>query len=168
MSVFNDCLFPIICMILRLFLYRNLNLHSQFWWYMFLRRVRHLRLDSFVIIFNICLFAYTKLSFRTCLSHVGFTRFYYKFSFALSFALYFAFSFAFSFVFFSGWGLGAFLMWWPPSAMWAGPLIFLWPPPGMSEWSHHFELGIMCCMLSMFHVSRIVANISKPSLPFAQ
>ena len=23
--------------------------------------------------------------------------------------------------------------WWPPSAMWAGPLIYLWPPPGMSE-----------------------------------
>ena len=24
-----------------------------------------------------------------------------------------------------GWGLGAFLRWWPPSATWAGPLIFL-------------------------------------------
>ena len=24
----------------------------------------------------------------------------------------------------SGWGLGAFLRWWPPSAMWAGPLIY--------------------------------------------
>ena len=23
-----------------------------------------------------------------------------------------------------GWGLGAFLRWWPPSAMWEGPLIF--------------------------------------------
>ena len=33
----------------------------------------------------------------------------------------------------SGWGLGAFLSWWPPSTMWAGPLIFLWPPPGVSE-----------------------------------
>ena len=32
-----------------------------------------------------------------------------------------------------GWGLRAFLNWWPPSTMWAGPLIFLWPPPGMSE-----------------------------------
>ena len=30
----------------------------------------------------------------------------------------------------SGWVLGAFLGWWPPSAMWVGPLIFLWPPPG--------------------------------------
>ena len=29
-----------------------------------------------------------------------------------------------------GWGSGAFLRWWPPSAMWAGPLIYLWPPPG--------------------------------------
>ena len=33
----------------------------------------------------------------------------------------------------SGWGLGAFLRWWPPSAMWVGPLIYLWPPPGMTE-----------------------------------
>ena len=24
----------------------------------------------------------------------------------------------------SGWGLGAFLRWWPPSTMWAGPLIY--------------------------------------------
>ena len=30
-----------------------------------------------------------------------------------------------------GWGL--FLRWWSPSVMWAGPLIYLWPPPGMSE-----------------------------------
>ena len=30
-------------------------------------------------------------------------------------------------------GLGAFLGWWPPSTMWAGPLIFLWPPLEMSE-----------------------------------
>ena len=32
-----------------------------------------------------------------------------------------------------GWGLGFFLRWWPPSTMWAGRLIFLWPPRGMSE-----------------------------------
>ena len=32
-----------------------------------------------------------------------------------------------------GWGLGAFLMQWPPSATWAGPLNLLWPPPGMSK-----------------------------------
>ena len=32
-----------------------------------------------------------------------------------------------------GWGLGAFLRWWPPSTMWVDPLIYLWPPPGMSE-----------------------------------
>ena len=29
-----------------------------------------------------------------------------------------------------GWGLGAFLRWWPPSTMWAGSLIYLWPPRG--------------------------------------
>ena len=32
-----------------------------------------------------------------------------------------------------GWGLEAFLRWWPPSTMWAGPLIFLWPSMGMAE-----------------------------------
>ena len=26
--------------------------------------------------------------------------------------------------------LGTFLRWWPHSTMWAGPLIYLWPPPG--------------------------------------
>ena len=34
---------------------------------------------------------------------------------------------------FCGWGLAAFIRWWPPSTMRAGPLICLWPPPGMSE-----------------------------------
>ena len=63
-----------------------------------------------------------------------------------------------------GWGLGAFLRWWSPSTMWAGLLIYLWPPPGMSEQSHLFEFGIMCCMLSTFHVSsQIVANINESS-----
>ena len=28
-----------------------------------------------------------------------------------------------------GGGWGAFLRWWPPSTMWAGPFIFLWPTP---------------------------------------
>ena len=64
-----------------------------------------------------------------------------------------------------GWGLGAFLKWWPPSTMWAGPLIFLWPPPGVSEYSHIFKFGFMCYMLSTFQMSsRIVANISGPFL----
>ena len=45
-----------------------------------------------------------------------------------------------------------FLRWWPPSTMWVGPLIILWPPPGMSEYQS-FEFGIICCMLSTFHVS---------------
>ena len=48
------------------------------------------------------------------------------------------------------------------------PLIYLWPPLGMSEKSHLFEFGIMY-MLSTFHVSsQIVANISESSLLFSQ
>ena len=35
---------------------------------------------------------------------------------------------------------------------------------GMSEWSHLFEFGVMCCMLNTFHVSsRIVAKINESS-----
>ena len=30
-------------------------------------------------------------------------------------------------------GVRAFLRWWPPSTIWAGPLIILGPPSGMSE-----------------------------------
>ena len=47
-----------------------------------------------------------------------------------------------------GGGFGAFLRWWPPSMMWAGPLIYLWPTLGMFESSHLFEIEIMCCMLN--------------------
>ena len=37
--------------------------------------------------------------------------------------------------------------------------------PGMFQYSHLFEFGVMCCMLSTSHVSsRIVANISESSL----
>ena len=68
-----------------------------------------------------------------------------------------------------GWGLGDSLRRWLPSGMWAGPLIFLLPPPGVPEWSHLLKFGVMCCMLSTFHVSsRIVANISGPSLLISQ
>ena len=57
-----------------------------------------------------------------------------------------------------GWGLRAFLRWWPPSTMWVGPLIYLWPPP-----------GIMCCMLSTFCMSsQIVANVNESSLLLSQ
>ena len=57
----------------------------------------------------------------------------------------------------------------PGATMWVGPIIFLWPPPGMSEWSHLFKFGVMCCMLSTFHVSsRIVANKSESSFLFSQ
>ena len=63
----------------------------------------------------------------------------------------------------SGWGLGFFLRWWPSSVMWTGSLIYY----GHSKWYHLFKFGVMCCMLSTFHVSsQIVANISEPSLLF--
>ena len=68
----------------------------------------------------------------------------------------------------SGLGLETFPRWWPPSTMWACPLIFSWPPPGMAEQSHLLEFGVMCCMLSTFHVSpRIVAKVSESSLPLS-
>ena len=42
-------------------------------------------------------------------------------------------------------------------------------PPGMFEWPHLFEFGVMCCMLSTCRVlSRIVANISETSLLFSK
>ena len=64
-----------------------------------------------------------------------------------------------------GWGLGAFLRWWPPSTMWAGSSIYLWPTLGCLNNLMVFEFGIMCCILSTFHVSlQIVANISESSL----
>ena len=69
----------------------------------------------------------------------------------------------------SGWGLGAFLRWWPPSSMWADPLIYLWPPPGMSEKYHLFEFGITCCMLHTFHIITNCCQqhpVSSPSSSF--
>ena len=60
------------------------------------------------------------------------------------------------------------LLIWPPGHLQLHCTL-LWPPPGMSEQSHLFEFGIMCCMLSTFHVSsRIVANISESSLLLSQ
>ena len=63
-----------------------------------------------------------------------------------------------------GWRLGAFLRWWPPSAMWAGPLIFLWLPPGMSEKSHLFEFGLCaaCWACFMCHHELWPTSVSHP------
>ena len=60
--------------------------------------------------------------------------------------------------------------WDKPVFLWSGGLlIYWWPSPGMSEESQLFEFGVMCCMLITFHVSsRIVDNISEPSLLFSQ
>ena len=55
-----------------------------------------------------------------------------------------------------GWGLGAFLRWWPPSTLWAGPLIFLWPPPGMSE-----SLRIWGYVLPVEHIWCVFTNCGR-------
>ena len=63
-----------------------------------------------------------------------------------------------------GWGLGGFLRWWPPSTMWAGPLIYLWPPPGKSEKSHLFQLGLYsaCWARFMCHHDLWPTSVTHP------
>ena len=63
-----------------------------------------------------------------------------------------------------GWVLLDFLRWRPPSTMWVGSLFFVaitgnvWIIPP-------FQIWVMCCMLSIFHVSSlIVANNSESPL----
>ena len=61
-----------------------------------------------------------------------------------------------------------FLMWWPPSTMWTGPLIF-----GSATRDFliipSFWIGFVCCMLSTFRVSSwIVTNIIESSLLLSQ
>ena len=55
-------------------------------------------------------------------------------------------------------------MWWPPSTMWVGSLIYSWPPPGMSEWSHLFELGLCaaCWAHFMCHHELWPTSLSHP------
>ena len=63
-----------------------------------------------------------------------------------------------------GWGSGAFLRWWPPSAMWAGPLIF---------YGHHREclnnpifsdlvLCAVCWALFMCHYELWSTSVGHP------
>ena len=52
--------------------------------------------------------------------------------------------------FWSGWGLEAFLRWWPPSTMWVYPLIFLWPPPGYLKNPIFSNLGLCAACWTHF------------------
>ena len=64
-----------------------------------------------------------------------------------------------------GWGLRAFLRWWPPSIMWAGPLIYFWPSPGMSANNPIFSnLGLCaaCCARFMCHHELWPTSVSHP------
>ena len=53
----------------------------------------------------------------------------------------------------SGWGVESFSKAGVTFSHVGGPFNLSVPPLGMSEWSHLFEIGVMCCMLSPFHVS---------------
>ena len=63
-----------------------------------------------------------------------------------------------------GWGMGAFLRWWPPSIMWAGPLIFLWPPQGCLNNPFFFKLGLraVCWAHFMCHHQLWLTSVGHP------
>ena len=63
-----------------------------------------------------------------------------------------------------GWGLGAFLRWWPPSTMWFSPLIYLWPPPGMSNNSFFSNFGLCaaCWVCFMCRHELWLTSVSHP------
>ena len=42
--------------------------------------------------------------------------------------------------------------------------IYLRPPPGMSEYSHLFKFGIMCCMLSMLLMSSSLTHWGRDEM----
>ena len=59
----------------------------------------------------------------------------------------------------SGWGVGDFLRWWPPSTMWAGPLIFfmatigdVWIIPSFRIWGY---------VLYVQHISCVITNCGQ-------
>ena len=62
-----------------------------------------------------------------------------------------------------GGGGGGVLRWWPPSTMWAGPLIYSWPPPGMSE-PIFLNLGLCaaCWARFMYHHELWPTSLSHP------
>ena len=55
----------------------------------------------------------------------------------------------------SQWGLGDFLIWWPPSTMWADPLIYLWPStgdvwiiPSLWIWDYVLHVEYVSCVIT--------------------
>ena len=68
---------------------------------------------------------------------------------------------------FLGWGLGAFLRWWPPSAMWAGPLIFYGRHRGCLNNPIFLNLGLCaaCWAHFMCHQELWPTSVSHP-FPF--
>ena len=65
---------------------------------------------------------------------------------------------------FHGWGLGAFLRWWLPSTMWAGPLIYFWPPRGCLNNPIFSNLGLCaaCWARLMCHHELWPTSVSHP------
>ena len=59
-------------------------------------------------------------------------------------------------------GGGAFLRWWPPSAMWTGPLIFYGHHRGCLNNLIFSNLGLCAACWVHFMSSRIVANVGHP------
>ena len=57
-----------------------------------------------------------------------------------------------------------FLRWWPPSAMWTGPVIFLWPPPGCLNNAIFSNLGlcVACWARFMCYHELWPASVSHP------
>ena len=61
-----------------------------------------------------------------------------------------------------GWGLGAFLRWWPPSAMWADPLIFLWRGCLNNPIFSNFGLCAACWAHFMYHHELWPTSVGHP------
>ena len=59
-----------------------------------------------------------------------------------------------------GLGLGAFVRWWPTSAMWAGPLIYFWPPHFWDVWIIP-SFRIWDYVLLVEHVSCVITNCGQ-------
>ena len=72
----------------------------------------------------------------------------------------------------SRWGLGDFLMWWPPSTMWADPLIYLWPSTGdvwiiPPLWIWDYVLHVSCVITNCGQHQWAIPSPLNSSLGFA-
>ena len=65
-----------------------------------------------------------------------------------------------------GWGLGSFLRWWPPSAMWAGPLSFYGHHRGCLNYLIFLNLGLCaaCWAHFMWH-HKFWPTSASPTIP---